>query len=1071
MCCLGPHVPSMMMGPSWQRMVAVGAALNLLSFGKVAALVGAVARVDEGQFLQTGASHTDSWLEHWLASLEFIIPDSQTTVMGFDVELKGGVCNGLSLDDIFTRKSGTKAMVDARGLAISCRLEWSFGSLAGGVVATVSNSSMRGSLMLVPDHGSPPMPSAILSDRADCGGVIKVSHLEFTGGVLSEMLEFFHNFIEKKLTQDLASIICTQVDKAVSEDATHVLRAQVELARTYLSKNITSPQPSTNLSDPKGDFVDFTSNPGLKLLARLTSEVLGNESSPHSLDAIASHYLGPSGDFSLDSAGIFPVSQVVRVPKVGMLNVTISSLEFGDLNTWSDLDIKAVDAHQLSMAFKIGEIVANASISLVVAPDDADPGVHGSTLQENFDVSVTLHGLGASAGFFVGMNGTYLQTLSPDQLASVGCLIPGLVSPQASSAGFKLELAETRITPRTGTLEKDLDGMLNMMVDDVLRDYAQALEAVGNQLLAVTAHQAVNDKLHELWALPPVCPDAAPTFSNPAVSEDALVAALALAALALLVLMLAACLGGFARKAVAPECQNPGAAPLTTESAAPAAPEACAARATVEAREVTAIPMDDLSLSKHPRLPWSARLALPALVITTMLLFASSNSGEGAIVRMAVTADGESIVDLPPLFSFSLISSIRDMWTGGAYPLAILIGLFSGVWPYGKLMLMLLCFFAPPRILSVKRRQRLLDFLDAYGKWSLVDTFVMVLFMVAFHLELSGMDAASPVVAGMFHELGSDAKLAVFIEPTVSFYSFLVATVLSLALGHGMTAFHRRALQIGEYSAPEEYLGEGTASSATRYRLCQRFSRNRFDRYGPVVAVAVSLVLVIAGLCVDTMEFRFMGLTNFALGPEASVRPYSIISLDLGLPWSTDAPNGIGIRSIQVAFLFFAAVFTPVYLSILLVLWTAPLPASKQRHFLVAAQVLNAWSGLEVFCVSIAASVLEIRQFAAFMVGHRCDLLNEIVARSPIAKQIEGAPTCFDVISELKPGLYILSVAAIIAVVTGQVLLSRCSTALFEPNATSESAGSSSRSSIATAISQPSASAVPQPCTLLQAEP
>merc|ERR1712039_539403 len=113
------------------------------------------------------------------------------------------------------------------------------------------------------------------------------------------------------------------------------------------------------------------------------------------------------------------------------------------------------------------------------------------------------------------------------------------------------------------------------------------------------------------------------------------------------------------------------------------------------------------------------------------------------------------------------------------------------------------------------------------------------------------------------------------------------------------------------------------------------------------------------------------GLTNFALGPEASDRPYSIISLDLGLPWSSAAPNSIGIRCIQVAFLFFAAVFTPVYLSILLVLWTAPLSTSKQRHFLVAAQVLNAWSGLEVFCVSIAASVLEIRQFAAFMVGHR----------------------------------------------------------------------------------------------------
>jgi len=374
----------------------------------------------------------------------------------------------------------------------------------------------------------------------------------------------------------------------------------------------------------------------------------------------------------------------------------------------------------------------------------------------------------------------------------------------------------------------------------------------------------------------------------------------------------------------------------------------------------------------------------------------------------------------------------------------------------------------------VTRRQRFLDFLDAYGKWSLVDTFVMVLFMVAFHLELSGMEATSPVVAGMFNELGADARLAVFIEPAAGFYSFLVATVLSLVLGHAMSACHRRTLQIGEYSIPEEYLG-GPAGGPGRHRLCQRFARNRFDMYGPVVAVSVSLVLVVTGLCVDTMEFRFQGLTSLALGPEASVRPYSILSLDLGLPSSSDAPDSFGIRSIQVAFLFFAAVFTPVYLSILLVLWTAPLSSSKQRHFLVAAQVLNAWSGLDVFCVSIAASVFEIRQFAAFMVGDRCDLLNDLVARSPISGQIQGAPTCFDVVSEMKPGLYVLSAAALIALVTGQILLSRCSKALFEPDAAlpgpPAAAGSSGHSSVATAASQPSASAAPQAADVPQAEP
>jgi len=258
---------------------------------------------------------------------------------------------------------------------------------------------------------------------------------------------------------------------------------------------------------------------------------------------------------------------------------------------------------------------------------------------------------------------------------------------------------------------------------------------------------------------------------------------------------------------------------------------------------------------------------------------------------------------------------------------------------------------------------------------------------------------------------------------------------LSLVLGHAMTACHRCALKLGEYGTPNEYSGREVLRGGRR-RLCNVLRpgdrvAGKFFAYGPVTAVGCALALVVVGIFLDTMQFRFLGLASFVLGPEASVRPYSIISLDAALPSSSMAPNSFGIRWIQVAFLFFAAIIMPVYLAILLCLWVAPLSNRKQRHFLVAAQVLNAWSGLDVFCMSIAASVLEIRQFAIFMVGDKCDLINEIVAKSPIAKQIDGPKTCFDVESDLRPGLYILSVAAIIALVTGQILLNRCSNALF----------------------------------------
>jgi hypothetical protein len=34
----------------------------------------------------------------------------------------------------------------------------------------------------------------------------------------------------------------------------------------------------------------------------------------------------------------------------------------------------------------------------------------------------------------------------------------------------------------------------------------------------------------------------------------------------------------------------------------------------------------------------------------------------------------------------------------------------------------MVCWFTPPAYLSISKRQGLLNFLDAFGKWSLVDT-------------------------------------------------------------------------------------------------------------------------------------------------------------------------------------------------------------------------------------------------------------------------------------------------------------------------------------------------------------
>ena len=53
---------------------------------------------------------------------------------------------------------------------------------------------------------------------------------------------------------------------------------------------------------------------------------------------------------------------------------------------------------------------------------------------------------------------------------------------------------------------------------------------------------------------------------------------------------------------------------------------------------------------------------------------------------------------------------------------------FSGIWPYAKLFAMWSAWATPWA--TLENRRRLLERVDAAGKWSLIDVFVMMLFMV-----------------------------------------------------------------------------------------------------------------------------------------------------------------------------------------------------------------------------------------------------------------------------------------------------------------------------------------------------
>ena len=183
----------------------------------------------------------------------------------------------------------------------------------------------------------------------------------------------------------------------------------------------------------------------------------------------------------------------------------------------------------------------------------------------------------------------------------------------------------------------------------------------------------------------------------------------------------------------------------------------------------------DIALVYHPALPWYTRWGVIVFIVVFIGMFASGHASQGASVDLHIMLFGDT-VNFHTIYSFSLGSSLTDMWTACAIVLATLIGTFSGCWPYIKLLLMGIVWCLPPRLLSIKTRGVFIQVLDIMGKWSLIDLYVLVMSMIAFFVEGSNPDEI------IFPEGFYDVNL--WVTPVWGLYAFCFAVVGSLVLSH-----------------------------------------------------------------------------------------------------------------------------------------------------------------------------------------------------------------------------------------------------------------------------------------------
>lgn len=437
------------------------------------------------------------------------------------------------------------------------------------------------------------------------------------------------------------------------------------------------------------------------------------------------------------------------------------------------------------------------------------------------------------------------------------------------------------------------------------------------------------------------------------------------------------------------------------------------------------------SLSRSSDTPLWSRIVVPTLLVLNVGLFLSAHLTVGAQVEISAVLGSDELV--VSAFAFSLGTSIHDMWQAGIYPLALLILIFSGVWPYVKSILLLVCWLTPPHVVNLKRRDTMLKYLDILGKWSLVDNYVLVLTIVAFSFQLE--TPVTPYLPAQLFSLSSS------VVPGWGIYGFLIAAVLQLTVTHIIMYFHYRNRDSHlRYNIKEKEFRHNMLDESEPLLISpvigdeddveDSVTQIQFTLWGKILisfSLLSSLVFVIAGSFEEFFSFTFRGVTGLILGDSAS-SSYSLVSVGNELLHQ----SSLGIYFIWFMYFFFALIIPVVQLLCLMVLWLVPMSIRVQKSLLFAVEMFRAWGALEVFIVSVLACLYELGQFVQFIIGDKCDEINEFLSTYATGV-LHGETQCFNVTGSIEGEAYwVILVGAFLAFINTTFICLLCQRAILQ---------------------------------------
>ena len=370
--------------------------------------------------------------------------------------------------------------------------------------------------------------------------------------------------------------------------------------------------------------------------------------------------------------------------------------------------------------------------------------------------------------------------------------------------------------------------------------------------------------------------------------------------------------------------------------------------------------------------------------------------------------------------------SVLEMWEAKAYGLAMMLALVSGVWPYSKLLVTLFLWFSPPRWVSSKRRGSILQWLEFFGKWSIIDVFVLFMTLASFQVSVN-----SPYFGFLPQGLYS---INLMVVPLWGLYANMLAQLVSQVLSHFIIHYHRKSVsaatksqEIESQSNPPSNDGcipekLGSHSFILDYEASNKRATVRAGVDSMLMGAFFVLgVLIICGCSLPSFSIETFGLVGLAIesgngGDEAKMY-YSAFDLATTMMEQgryLDTASGLGGLGTLASLLVITVFIVPLAQVVsLLAEWFAPMTAKQRLKNEIVNEILSSWQYMDVYVLSIVITAWQIGDVSEFLLNVYCGSLQETFSSLSYFGILDNEDAqCFRVDATVKAASWIL-VAAI----------------------------------------------------------